>query len=85
MCKTPWLSSFFHGCCVIVVNNIHWQSKGNWVTEGVTTLSYARMVTPMPLTDSAIKALKPVEKRFKVFDGGGLYLEVLPTGSKVCA
>lgn len=37
----------------------------------------------MPLTDSAIKALKPVEKRFKVFDGGGLYLEVLPTGSKV--
>lgn len=38
---------------------------------------------PMSLTDSAIKALKATDKRFKVFDGGGLYLEVLPTGTKV--
>ena len=37
----------------------------------------------MPLTDTAIKALKPKSSRYKVFDGGGLYLEVLPTGSKV--
>lgn len=37
----------------------------------------------MPLTDTAIKALKPKATRYKVFDGGGLYLEVLPTGSKV--
>lgn len=37
----------------------------------------------MSLTDSAIKALRPAEKRFKAFDSGGLYLEVLPSGSKV--
>ncbi|MDE7372398.1 MAG: Arm DNA-binding domain-containing protein [Desulfovibrio sp.] len=37
----------------------------------------------MPLTDTAIKALKLKAARYKVFDGGGLYLEVLPTGSKV--
>lgn len=37
----------------------------------------------MPLTDTAIKAMKPKSSRYKVFDGGGLYLEVLPTGSKV--
>lgn len=37
----------------------------------------------MPLTDTAIKALKPKTTLYKVFDGGGLYLEVLPTGTKV--
>lgn len=37
----------------------------------------------MSLTDTAIKTLKPKASRYKVFDGGGLYLEVLPTGSKV--
>lgn len=37
----------------------------------------------MPLTDTAIKALKPKATRYKVFDGGGLYLEVMPSGTKV--
>ena len=37
----------------------------------------------MPLTDTAIKALKAKDAPYKVFDGGGLYLEVLPTGTKV--
>ncbi|WP_308620112.1 Arm DNA-binding domain-containing protein [uncultured Desulfovibrio sp.] len=37
----------------------------------------------MSLTDTAIKALKPKASRYKVFDGGGLYLEILPAGSKV--
>jgi integrase len=35
----------------------------------------------MPLTDRAIKALKPGEKPRKVFDSGGLYLIVHPAGS----
>ncbi len=34
------------------------------------------------LTDTAIKALKPTGKRTKHFDGDGLYLCVLPSGSK---
>ena len=36
----------------------------------------------LPLTDVQIKNAKPKEKRFKLADGSGLYLEVLPTGSK---
>lgn len=35
------------------------------------------------LTDRAIKSLKPQEKQFKKTDGGGLYLLVKPTGSKL--
>lgn len=36
----------------------------------------------MPLTDKAIKAIKPEEKSRKYFDGQGLYLEVSPKGGK---
>jgi len=37
----------------------------------------------MPLTDVAIRALKPKDKAYRVFDGGGLYLEVAPSGSRL--
>ncbi|MEJ1385345.1 MAG: integrase arm-type DNA-binding domain-containing protein [Candidatus Sedimenticola sp. (ex Thyasira tokunagai)] len=36
----------------------------------------------MPLTDTAIRNAKPSEKARKIFDGGGLYLEVAPSGGK---
>lgn len=36
----------------------------------------------LPLTEVQIKNAKPKEKRFKLSDGDGLYLEVLPTGGK---
>lgn len=36
----------------------------------------------MPLTDKQIKALKPEEKPKRYFDGGGMYLEIAPNGSK---
>ena len=36
----------------------------------------------MSLTDAAIRAAKPGDKTIKVFDGGGLYLEVAPTGGR---
>ncbi|KVD91569.1 integrase [Burkholderia ubonensis] len=36
----------------------------------------------MPLTDTAIKNVKPGEKPVRMFDGGGLYLEVAPSGGK---
>ena len=36
----------------------------------------------MPLTDTAIRAAKPAEKSRRLFDGGGLYLEVSPKGGK---
>ncbi|MGL4316715.1 MAG: tyrosine-type recombinase/integrase [Pseudomonas sp.] len=36
-----------------------------------------------PLTDSAIKVAKPQDKPYKLTDGQGLYLEVMPGGSKL--
>ena len=36
----------------------------------------------MSLTDTAIRNAKPGEKARKMFDGGGLYLEVAPAGGK---
>jgi len=39
-------------------------------------------VAPMPLTDTILRAVKQGEKAVKLFDGGGLYLEVAPAGGK---
>lgn len=36
----------------------------------------------MPLTDSAVRAAKAREKSYKLTDGHGMYLEVMPNGSK---
>lgn len=36
-----------------------------------------------PLNDTRIKALKPKVARYPVADGGGLLLEVMPSGSKI--
>ena len=36
----------------------------------------------MPLTDTRIKAAKPTDKVYKIYDADGLYIEVPPTGSK---
>ena len=37
----------------------------------------------MPLSDMAIKKARATEKKQKLFDGGGLYLEVAPSGGKL--
>lgn len=34
------------------------------------------------LTDLAVRSAKRAEKAYKLSDGGGMYLEVMPTGSK---
>ena len=36
----------------------------------------------MPLTDTAIRSAKVRERTFKLFDSGGLYVEVSPRGGK---
>ena len=36
----------------------------------------------MPLTDTAIRVIKPTAKAIKLFDGQGLYLEVAPSGGR---
>jgi hypothetical protein len=37
----------------------------------------------LPLSDLLIKSAKPREKSYKLSDGGGLYLEVTPVGTKL--
>ena len=37
----------------------------------------------MALSDTRIRNAKPSEKPYKLTDGGGLYLEVKPTGRKL--
>ncbi|HBI14521.1 MAG TPA: integrase [Desulfobulbaceae bacterium] len=37
----------------------------------------------VPLTDTLIRKTKPADKPFKLFDGGGLFLLVTPTGGKL--
>lgn len=37
----------------------------------------------MPLTDTALRKAKPADKVQRLFDGGGLYLEITPAGGKL--
>ena len=37
----------------------------------------------MKLSDKTCKNAKPAEKPYKLFDGGGLFLEMTPNGSKL--
>jgi hypothetical protein len=37
----------------------------------------------MLLIDPAIRSAKPSEKPVRMFDGGGLYLEISPAGGKL--
>ena len=37
----------------------------------------------MGLTDISIKRAKPAEKPYRLFDGGGLYIEIQPTGGRL--
>jgi integrase len=37
----------------------------------------------MPLSDVSIRRARPADKPLRLFDGGGLYLEISPTGSKL--
>lgn len=36
----------------------------------------------MPLSDAAVRSAKPRERAYKLADGQGMYLEVMPTGAK---
>ncbi len=37
----------------------------------------------MPLTELALKNLKPKDKSYKVTDGNGLHIEITPAGGKL--
>lgn len=37
----------------------------------------------MPLTDVTLRNAKPSDKPVRMFDGGGLYVEIAPSGGKL--
>jgi hypothetical protein len=37
----------------------------------------------VPLTDIQVKSAKPKDKIYTLSDGGGMYLEISPAGSKI--
>lgn len=37
----------------------------------------------MPLTDAALRNARPADKQFKIFDGEGLHILIMPKGSKL--
>lgn len=39
--------------------------------------------TILPLTEMQVRNAKPHDKSYKIFDGGGLYLDVAPGGSRI--
>lgn len=47
------------------------------------SLKRARPHTPMPLSDTAVRAAKPKAKPYKVSDSGGLRLLITPSGGKL--
>jgi hypothetical protein len=44
---------------------------------------FSKKNAPMPLTDTAVKSAKPADKPVRLFDGGGMSLEVSPSGGKL--
>lgn len=54
---------------------------GVWV--GVFLGWDVRRYPQMALSDAAIRAAKPAAKAYKLFDGGGLFLLVNPSGGKL--
>ena len=52
------------------------------VVESTPTVAPAKARSKAGLTDTALKALKPQAKAYKVSDGKGLYVMVLPSGTK---
>jgi hypothetical protein len=40
-------------------------------------------ISVIPLNETQLRKAKPREKTYKLFDGGGLYLEVFPSGAKL--
>jgi hypothetical protein len=58
--------------------------KGGVFGVSFDSPALSRAPSPMPLTDVAVRAAKPREKSYRIADGQGMYLEVMPTGAKYC-
>jgi integrase len=48
--------------------------------DGITSQQHKNAITPMKLNDTKCRSLKPLEKTYRISDGGGLYIEVMPNG-----
>jgi hypothetical protein len=57
-------------------------SGGNWGQDWGQVTEFTEGCPQIPLTATAVKNAKPQSKPKRLFDGGGLYLEVAPSGGK---
>jgi len=62
---------------------IHWHTPLFWGILGEGYPFSKRRYPKLKLTDKAVKNAKPADKAYKLADGGGLYLFLTPTGSKL--
>lgn len=56
--------------------------SNNGVLLGLGT-PYESKVPLMPLTDAKLRAAKPADKPYKLFDTNGLFVKITPSGSKL--
>jgi len=50
--------------------------------DNITGYSQTPRGNVMALSDAALRCAKPKDRLYKMFDGGGLFIEITPTGSK---
>src|SRR5476651_771007 len=51
-------------------------------SDGINLLSLKSTINIMPLTDVAVRTAKPQRKPYKMTDGEGMYLYIVPSGGK---
>ena len=71
---------FFHCLCPMWCGEICWYYC--WYPRPLNCC-VAGVIPTMALTDLAIRRLKPSDKAYRTSDGGGLFIEVKPNGSKL--
>jgi hypothetical protein len=77
--KTRVKRGFFASETSSVVGGIFWTSGGNWGQHWGQHPRLQRELPPkMALTEMVIKNARPAGKAARLFDAGGLYLEVSP-------
>jgi len=59
------------------------QSKWGVVGGVLRVIQTRRLELNMPLSDAKIRNAKPKERPYKLFDGNGMFLLVMPSGSKL--
>jgi integrase len=81
--RNAWYTRVFEICLSDTLRRRpHRSTPFGGIAEGIEG-SLGKAIPPMPLTDTAIRNLKPREKPYKVSDFDGLFVLVKPSGSRL--